>query len=246
MIVSHVKPVDWVDTVEAGKIQPSAVAELVHVVTLEAADVETLRGPQGLPGADGAPGVQGPQGVKGDTGLAGAQGPQGLKGDAGAQGAQGPAGGGVAGMVAFFAMAEAPAGWIKADGALVSRATYAALFAAIGDAFGAGDGVTTFGLPDLRGEFLRALDEGRGVDAGRAFGSIQLDAMQGHKHVQRGSMTTSYWSGVDNMTGGQEDTRDSVVKTGAAVTDGVSGEPRTASETRPRNVALLACISTGA
>ncbi len=43
-----------------------------------------------------------------------------------------------------------PSGWLDCDGALVSRATYAALFAAIGTAWGAGDGSTTFALPDLR------------------------------------------------------------------------------------------------
>ena len=95
MIVSHVKPESWVDTGEAGKIQPSEVAGLVHVVSLEAADIELLRGPegpQGLKGDTGATGPQGPQGLKGATGATGPQGPQGLKGDAGATGPQGPQG----------------------------------------------------------------------------------------------------------------------------------------------------------
>lgn len=74
MIVSHVKPEGWVDTGEAGKIQPSEVAGLVHSVSLEAADIELLRGPQG------------PQGLKGDTGATGPQGPQGVQGAAGQSG----------------------------------------------------------------------------------------------------------------------------------------------------------------
>jgi microcystin-dependent protein len=47
-----------------------------------------------------------------------------------------------------------PAGWLLCDGRAVSRATYAALFGVIGTAWGAGDGVTTFNLPDLRGRSL--------------------------------------------------------------------------------------------
>ncbi len=86
------------------------------------------------------------------------------------------------GQVGYFAMTSAPAGWLKANGAAVSRETYAALFAAIGTSFGVGDGSTTFNLPDLRGEFLRGWDDGRGVDNGRVFGSIQESANKYHNH----------------------------------------------------------------
>ena len=116
MIVSHIKPVDWVDTGEAGVIQPSHVAALSHFVELEPEDIALLTGPagpQGVPGvkgdrgdvgpagADGAPGVagapglagpQGPKGDKGDAGAAGVAGPQGPKGDKGDAGAAGVAG----------------------------------------------------------------------------------------------------------------------------------------------------------
>lgn len=139
-----------------------------------------------------------------------------------------------AGAVAHFAMSAAPSGWLKANGAAVSRATYAALFAAIGTTFGAGDGSTTFALPDLRGEFLRGLDDGRGVDASRALGSAQTDAMQGHKHsgsvISGGGETISVGSGYSSAA------------LGNPTTDGTNGTPRTAAETRPRNIALLACI----
>lgn len=47
--------------------------------------------------------------------------------------------------------------WLLCDGSAVSRTTYADLFALIGDGFGAGDGSTTFNLPDYRGKFLRGL-----------------------------------------------------------------------------------------
>lgn len=49
------------------------------------------------------------------------------------------------------ARATAPDGWLLCDGSNVSRATYATLFSAIGTAFGAGDGSSTFGLPNLKG-----------------------------------------------------------------------------------------------
>lgn len=89
----------------------------------------------------------------------------------------------LAGMVATFARDTPPTGWLKANGAAVSRTTYAALFAAIGTTFGAGDGNTTFNLPDVRGYFLRIWDDGRGIDAGRAFGTIQSGQNASHTHT---------------------------------------------------------------
>lgn len=77
------------------------------------------------------------------------------------------------GSVYTFAGATVPTGWLKCNGALLSRTTYAALFAVIGTTYGAGDGSTTFALPDLRGEFVRGFDDARGVDSGRIFGSAQ-------------------------------------------------------------------------
>jgi microcystin-dependent protein len=143
-----------------------------------------------------------------------------------------------AGAVMTFAMNTAPAGWLKADGTAVSRTTYAALFAAIGTTFGVGDGSATFNLPDLRGEFMRGWDDGRGVDTGRVFGSAQLDSMQEHRHpglVVNASAGTAAGQGITyqgitslvNMTNPSEST---------------GGTPRVSSETRPRNIALLACI----
>ncbi len=57
----------------------------------------------------------------------------------------------VAGFVGMWGGSAVPAGWLACDGAAVSRATYATLFAAVGTTHGAGDGVTTFNVPDLRG-----------------------------------------------------------------------------------------------
>ena len=99
------------------------------------------------------------------------------------------------GAVMYFAGQTAPAGWLKADGAAVSRTTYAALFAAIGTTYGTGDGRNTFNLPDLRAEFVRGWDDGRGVDSGRAFGSAQGHAVANHYHP-----TGVFWSDNDDLT----------------------------------------------
>jgi hypothetical protein len=77
------------------------------------------------------------------------------------------------GTINAFGGNAAPTGYLLCNGAAVNRDTYADLFAVIGTSFGAGNGVNTFNLPDLRGEFLRGVDLGRGVDSGRALGTSQ-------------------------------------------------------------------------
>lgn len=132
-----------------------------------------------------------------------------------------------AGAVCYVAQNTAPTGWLKANGAAVSRTTYSALFSAIGTTFGAGDGSTTFNLPDLRGEFPRGWDDGRGVDSGRAFGSAQAGAIESHVHT-----SGSYATGYVVAAGGAYGNYMQPSNTGA--TGG--------TETRPRNIALLAII----
>ena len=160
----------------------------------------------------------------------------------------------VVGEVAFFARTTPPSGWLKANGAAVSRTTYAALFAAIGTTFGAGDGRTTFNLPDLRGEFLRGLDDGRNIDRGRRLGTAQGDAIRNitgkldgsamgsgnqvleGKMIASGAIGTTYqqrqWSGDQGGWGEQSVSFDFDASRVVPV----------ANENRPRNVALLACI----
>ena len=58
------------------------------------------------------------------------------------------------GMIAFFDLTEVPDGWLVCDGSAVSRTTYANLFAKIGTRHGAGNGSTTFNLPDMDARFL--------------------------------------------------------------------------------------------
>lgn len=72
-----------------------------------------------------------------------------------------------AGDVKATARTTAPSGWLLAYGQAVSRTTYDVLFAAIGTTYGAGDGSTTFNLPDLRGRTIVGLDNMGGSQAGR-------------------------------------------------------------------------------
>lgn len=55
-------------------------------------------------------------------------------------------------------------GWLACDGSAISRADFATLFSIVGILHGAGDGSTTFNLPDYRGRFLRGTDHGTGRD----------------------------------------------------------------------------------
>jgi len=145
------------------------------------------------------------------------------------------------GLVANFARTTAPTGWLKANGSAVSRTAYASLFAAIGTTFGTGDGVNTFNLPDLRGEFVRCLDDGRGIDAGRTMGSSQADEFK--------TFDLKYYG--PNGSAGNRSVFDIRANSGAIYTNGITQNSGPAAaafqvpggdETRPRNVALLACI----
>jgi microcystin-dependent protein len=79
----------------------------------------------------------------------------------------GPVGTVPTGSVIPFAGSSAPSGWLLCDGSAVSRTTYAALFAVIGTIYGAGNGSTTFNLPDLRGRVVAGVDNMGGTAANR-------------------------------------------------------------------------------
>jgi len=83
---------------------------------------------------------------------------------------------------AFYPSLYIPPGFLPCNGAAISRTTYATLFARIGTTWGIGDGGTTFNVPDLRGEFVRGWDDGRGVDSGRGFASFQDQDNVSHAH----------------------------------------------------------------
>lgn len=168
------------------------------------------------------------------------------------------------GQVSFFAMATAPTGWLICNGATLNRTSYTDLFTAIGTTYGAGDGTTTFVIPDLRGEFLRGFDGGRGVDTGRTLGSAQSHAYGSHNHT--GSTSTDghhehhglkYAEGIpvalssyNGYSSGYSTGYSSVnVDPNILWVAGAGNHAHSfttnnagSAETRPRNVALLPCI----
>jgi phage-related tail fiber protein len=153
------------------------------------------------------------------------------------------------GTLIFHCGNTAPAGFLKANGATISRSTYADLFAALGTTFGAGNGSTTFNLPDLRGEFPRGWDDGRGVDSGRTFGGTQGDAIrnltgQFALRGTNGGFDSFGSTGQSILGGGQSSTFPSAFGSSGSqsVILNASNQVPTANENRPRNIALLACI----
>lgn len=144
----------------------------------------------------------------------------------------------------FFAMAvgTVPYGYLECNGAAISRTSYADLFAIIGTAYGVGDGVSTFNLPDMRGEFLRFWDHGRGVDSGRAIASTQADETESHTHAiaisggTHGEIVDAFGTGTASRNG--RTFNSSVVTTNTQVLTKATG----GSETRPRNVAMMGII----
>ena len=93
------------------------------------------------------------------------------------------------GAMMMFGGASAPAGWLICDGAVVLRASYPELFAAIGEIHGAGDGVTTFALPDMRGRF--AMGGTPGAVGGSSGVTLLVEHMPAHDHDVKLMATSS-------------------------------------------------------
>ena len=166
------------------------------------------------------------------------------------------------GTVIWYAGSSAPAGYLKANGDNITNGTgtvqsitadFSALYAVVGA-----------NLPDLRGEFVRGWDDGKGTDSGRAIRSTQSDQNKQHNHS--GSSASSSSSVTDpghghTMNYTNSDHNDGLVEESGdggqagthnvnSNTTGISVSTTTSlsianeggNETRPRNVALLACI----
>jgi len=176
------------------------------------------------------------------------------------------------GTVIWYAGSSAPAGYLKANGDAIANgsgttqsitADFSELYAIVGST-----------LPDLRGEFIRGWDDGKGTDSGRAIKSTQTSTNQQHNHsaTSTGTVSTTTnlvgtanpisegWgsdgvaSGIfsrqtgysNNKTPGGPDTNDSGRLTVDAnhnhttsISTSIANE---GGESRPRNMALLACI----
>jgi len=163
------------------------------------------------------------------------------------------------GECTHFAMSTPPAGYLKRNGAAVSRTTYSALFAKIGTLYGAGNGTTTFNLPDSRGYFDRGWDDSRGTDTGRVFGSNQdsanlfhghiASAVSGGAHTHTTTLPREYVpptssSDVNAVYGDQTSEGTASINTSSSgththvITVNGAGD----NESRPVNTAFLACI----
>ena len=148
------------------------------------------------------------------------------------------------GSIITFATSSAPSGFLLCDGAAISRTTYSALFALVGVIYGAGNGSTTFNVPDLRGEFVRGWDAGRGVDPGRTFASGQSSENKSHNHRPL----------FDNMFFPDQQVEAYNIipnsnsdRGGGARSSGrrnLTIENTGGTESRPRNIALSYCIKT--
>ena len=149
------------------------------------------------------------------------------------------------GTVRASASATPESDELLCDGSAISRTTYSALFAKIGETWGVGDGATTFNIPDLRGAFLRGTGShgtnnmANGNDfAGPALGAFENDQLQGHVHA-----TALAWSAGFSGTYLQSSSKFAATGnalvtattpyTLVAASDGTNGTPRTGDETRP-------------
>ena len=161
------------------------------------------------------------------------------------------------GMITPYAGGSAPGGWLLCNGAAVSRATYAALFAVLGTLYGAGNGSTTFNLPDLQGKVpvgLNAADTDFDVlgEAGGAKTSAHTHTGPSHTHTgpshthsinahhhetSTGSIYGGGNSAIGSTTPGHNDTSETALTTNADGTGntGAGGTGNTGS-TAPSTV----------
>lgn len=140
------------------------------------------------------------------------------------------------GAIQAYGGTTAPSGWLLCQGQAVSRTTYADLFAAIGTAFGTGDGSTTFNVPDLRESAPVGVGE-NGTQTIAAhdvytLGEFKDDQFQGHAH-DRGA-----FAGADYTPGGAYKTIPGVSPTGSPVSNGIHGKPRIGTTTHGKQLGV--------
>lgn len=151
------------------------------------------------------------------------------------------------GSLIIWPSATPPAGYLECDGAALSRATYAALFAVLGTAHNkTTDAADKFRVPDLRGEFIRGWDHGRGADKDRAIGSSQKAT-----RVYRRNYFPDGWEGAmydrDHRASADIDGAIEVISGGTtgrgnSAETNVSGGKLDGVRVRPRNVALMYAV----
>lgn len=139
------------------------------------------------------------------------------------------------GTTILFNADSPPPGYVIENGLAVPRTgQYAALFSVVGTRFGAGNGTTTFNLPESRGEYPRFADAGRGVDPGRTVGSFRGESVPSHTHTVTGETRNFLRAGAGGISGPSD--AGLISATAGGVTP-VAGTPNNV-----RSVAKLACI----
>ena len=141
------------------------------------------------------------------------------------------------GMIMWWTTTTPPSNWLVCNGQAVSRATYAELNAiasgfSYGAPYGAGDGSTTFNLPNLTNgaQFIRSYD---GATSG-TFGGVQGANLGAHNHTVSGVPTSAASSGAAFAGSG----------TGYLSGTATTSTSGTGADNRPTNMALLPCIKT--
>jgi phage-related tail fiber protein len=137
------------------------------------------------------------------------------------------------GCVMAFAGTAIPEGWLKCNGEAIPNgqgtvqgktANFSVLYSVIGA-----------NVPDLRGLFIRGLDDGRGADAGRQIGTYQNDAFKNHSHPY---VDTYANFGSKTKVGGNNETGWNWVTPYTYNNSTTSGSGEGGTETRPKNLAL--------
>ena len=150
------------------------------------------------------------------------------------------------GTIIHYAGRTVPSGWLICNGANVSRTDYAALFAAIGTIYGAGNGSTTFGLPNLNGRFFEGTTSTSEVGTYKSAG---LPNITGYLSKSDFSYDTSY-TGVFSQTergtvwgggsSGHENTWDAPYFSAGASNSAYGSS----SVVQPASIRLMPCIKT--
>jgi microcystin-dependent protein len=148
------------------------------------------------------------------------------------------------GSVYHFASSTAPTGFLICNGDAVPNGNgtvqgvttnFSALYAILGTTYGVAGT-----LPDLEGVFIRGTGSQTisGITYSGTLGTKQGDAFQGHFH----NFTANAGVALLGATVGGNTYTATTTSTTSPITDGVNGTPRTGTETRPANIALLPCI----
>lgn len=138
------------------------------------------------------------------------------------------------GTILAYGGAVAPSGWFLCDGTAISRTTYSELFAVIGESFGAGDGSTTFNLPDMRGKFAEGTPSDGTLGASKSAGLPNITGYFNADYLHHGG---GVWNGAfdkfvvgsrsQNMGSGSQESTSNAVHFDASKSNSIYGNSDT-------------------